>query len=235
MALKRSLPFIIKDMFQKVLIAEDQHTIHKGLEVTLKELNVTEIHMVQYCDDALLKVKSAINTKTPFDLLITDLSFKEDHRQKKLVSGDDLIQAVRNVQPNLKTVVFSVEHRIGKIKNLIDAYGIDAYVEKGRDESTEIKKALHAIFDGKQYFSDGVQQLLRNANDIRETDQYDQLVLQLLAKGLKREQIAAYFDERNLPNKSLRSIEKRLTNLKLLFNAQTSEQLIAIAIDRGMI
>lgn len=222
-------------MFQKVLIAEDQHTIHKGLEVTLKELDVNEVQTVQYCDDALLKIKSAINSNAPFDLLITDLSFKEDHRKKDLISGEDLIEVVKDLQPNLKIVVFSVEHRIGKIKNLIDVFNIDAYVEKGRDESREIKNALRAISSGTNYYSDGIEQLLRNAVDIRETDQYDQLILQLLAKGLKREQIADYFEERNLPNKSLRSIEKRLTNLKLLFNAQTSEQLIAISIDRGLI
>lgn len=222
-------------MFKKVLIAEDQHTIHKGLEATLNELFVAEVHNVAYCDDALLKIKSALLANAPYDLLISDLSFKDDHRKKELSSGEDLIAAVKTVQPNLKIIVFSVEHRIGKIKNLIDGFDIDAYVEKGRDESREIQNALQAVKNGETYFSNGIQQLLRSANEIEETDQYDQLILQLLAKGLKRDQIADYFEERDLPNKSLRSIEKRLTNLKMLFNAQTSEQLIAIAIDRGMI
>ncbi len=222
-------------MFQKVLIAEDQHTIHRGLKATLRELEVLEIQNAQYCDDAMLKLKSSQQLQKPFDLLITDLSFKEDHRGGALCSGEDLIKATRLVQPDLKIIVFSVEHRIGKIKNLIDELHIDAYVEKGREESREIKKAIHSIWNDKQYFSQGIQQLMRNANEINETDKYDQLILQLLAKGLKRDQIANYFEERNLPNKSLRSIEKRLTNLKILFNAQTSEQLIAIAIDRGLI
>lgn len=222
-------------MFQKVLIAEDQHTIHKGLEVTLKELHIPEVHNVHYCDDAFLKLKSCCQSGNPFDLLITDLSFKADHRTGKLNSGEELIEAAQALQPELKIIVFSVEHRIGKIKHLIDIFKIDAYVEKGREESKEIKRAIRCLLKDESYFSNGIQQLLRNANDITETDQYDQLILQLLAKGLKRDQIASYFYERNLPNKSLRSIEKRLTNLKILFNAQTSEQLIAIAIDRGMI
>lgn len=222
-------------MFQNVLIVEDQHTIQKGLEATLQSLHVRVVHSVQYCDDALLKVQSAIKNGTPYELLITDLSFKEDHRLRQLICGEDLIRSVRKEQPNLKIVVFSVEHRIGKIKNLIDAYAIDAYVEKGRDESREIKKALKALLDEQKYISNGIDQLLRSGNDLRETDQFDQLILQLLAKGLKRKEIADYFDERKIPNKSLRSIEKRLTNLKLLFNAQTSEQLIAIAIDKGLI
>lgn len=222
-------------MFQKVLIAEDQHTIHRGLKATLKELEISDIQNAQYCDDALLKLKSACQLQQPFDVLITDLSFKEDHRGGDLFTGEGLIKAARAVQPDLNIIVFSVEHRIGKIKNLIDELQINAYVEKGRDESREIKKAIQSVLKNEHYFSQGIQQLMRNANDINETDTYDQLILQLLAKGLKREQIAAYFDERNLPNKSLRSIEKRLTNLKILFNAQTSEQLIAIAIDRGLI
>lgn len=222
-------------MFQKVLIAEDQHTIHKGLEVTLKELNIPEVHNVHYCDDAFLKLKSCCHSQNSFDLLITDLSFKADYRTGKLYSGEDLIKAAQALQPELKIIVFSVEHRIGKIKHLIDVLKIDAYVEKGREESKEIQKAIHRLLKDESYFSNGIQQLLRNANDITETDQYDQLILQLLAKGLKRDQIASYFDERDLPNKSLRSIEKRLTNLKIIFNAHTSEQLIAIAIDRGMI
>ena len=59
-------------MFKKVLIAEDQHTIHKGLEATLNELFVAEVHNVAYCDDALLKINSALLANAPYDLLTRD-------------------------------------------------------------------------------------------------------------------------------------------------------------------
>lgn len=222
-------------MFQKVLIAEDQNSIHKGLESTLKELHFSEIVTVQYCDDALLKIRASLKTEKPFDLLITDLFFKEDHRSRTLTSGEELINAVKNIQPELKIVVFSVEHRIGKIKKLLDTYHINAYVEKGRDESNTIKKAIHTILEDKIYCSHGVQLLLRNADELSQTDKYDELLLQLLAKGLKREQIATHFDEHDFPARSLSSIEKRINKLKVLFDAQTSEHLVAIAIDRGLI
>ena len=94
-------------MFQNVLIAEDQNTINKGVERTLNELNIPNIITTQYCDDALLKIKGALNTNNPFNLLITDLSFKADHRERKLTSGDALIEAVKNIQPNLKIIVFA--------------------------------------------------------------------------------------------------------------------------------
>ncbi|AUP78819.1 response regulator transcription factor [Flavivirga eckloniae] len=222
-------------MFQKVLIAEDQNSIHKGLENILKDLNIKEIATAQYCDDALLKIKAALNTESPIELLITDLSFKEDHRDRTLTSGQELIEAVMNVQPELKIIVFSVEHRIGKIKNLIEFSKVDAYVEKGREESKEMVKAVQAVLRDEIYYSQNLAQLIRSADDISQTDMYDELILQLLAKGLKRIQIASYFKEKDLPARSLRSIEKRINKLKVLFDANTSEQLVAIAIDRGLI
>lgn len=222
-------------MFQNVLIAEDQNTINKGVERTLNELDIPNIVPTQYCDEALLKIKVALKTNNPFDLLITDLSFKADHRDRRLTSGEALIGAVKAIQTNLKIIVFSVEHRIGKIKHLIDSHDIDAYVEKGREESIELKKAIHTILENKKYLSHNIEQLLRNVDDISQTDQYDELLLQLLAKGLKREQIANYFQEKDFPARSLSSIEKRINKLKVLFDANTSEQLVAIAIDRGLI
>ncbi|NMH87652.1 response regulator [Flavivirga algicola] len=222
-------------MFQKVLIAEDQNSIHKGLENTLKELNVSEIVTVQYCDDALLKIKASLNMGSPFDLLITDLSFKEDHRDRRLTSGEALIKAIKPIQPELNIIVFSVEHRIGKIKSLLEESKVNAYVEKGREESKEIIKAIHAVLNGEVYYSHYLAQLLRSTDDISQTDKYDELLLQLLAKGLKRDQIALYFEEKDFPARSLSSIEKRINKLKVLFDANTSEQLVAIAIDRGLI
>ncbi|GAA3602442.1 response regulator [Flavivirga amylovorans] len=222
-------------MFQKVLIAEDQNSIHKGLENILKDLKIKEIATAQYCDDALLKIKASLNTANPIELLITDLSFKEDHRDRTLTSGQELIRAVMDVQPELKIIVFSVEHRIGKIKKLIEVSKVDAYVEKGREESREMIKAVRAVLKDEIYYSHNLAQLIRSADDISQTDIYDELLLQLLAKGLKRNQIASYFEEKDLPARSLRSIEKRINKLKVLFDANTSEQLVAIAIDRGII
>lgn len=222
-------------MFQNVLIAEDQNTINKGLERTLADLNISNVVTTQYCDDALLKIRAALQAEQPFNLLITDLSFKKDHRERQLTKGEELIDAIKAIQPDIKIIVFSVEHRIGKIKSLIDNYEINAYVEKGREESIEIKKAIQSVLDGNMYCSPGVERLLRNTDDISQTDKYDELLLQLLAKGLKREQIATYFQEKDFPARSLSSIEKRINKLKVLFDANTSEQLVAIAIDRGLI
>jgi hypothetical protein len=58
----------------------------------------------KYCDEALLKIKKVLNDQ-PYELLISDLSFKADHNKNQLNSGEELIQAVRAVY-RYKIIVF---------------------------------------------------------------------------------------------------------------------------------
>ena len=47
-------------MFKKVLVAEDFDSISITVGQALGELSVSEIHHAKYCDDAILKIKKAI-------------------------------------------------------------------------------------------------------------------------------------------------------------------------------
>ena len=217
-------------MFKKVLIAEDQDTMHLGVEDALKVFNPI-LEMSKYCDDALLKIRASQKDNTPFDVLITDLHFEEDHRERAITTGEDLIIAARNITPNLKIIVFSVEKSIGRIKRLYDNYHINAFVEKGRDATFHIKKALETVYNQGSYCTPNMSQLLRGANDISELEEKDILLLDMLSRGCKQKHIADSF----IPPCSVSSIEKRLNKLKTLFNANSPIQLIAIAKDKGVI
>ncbi|WP_421810706.1 response regulator [Flagellimonas sp.] len=222
-------------MFQKILIAEDHGLTGSGLKESLAALSIPEIMVVHYCDDALLKIKAALQQERPFEVLITDLSFKADYKNRDLVSGEELIAEVRKIQPDIKIVVYSVENRIGKIKTLYDALGIDAFVGKERRDINEITKAIQQVLEGKTYFSESLKHALRSSENQLELDDYDIFLLQLLAKGLKQEEIAQYFQERNYPASSLRSIQDRLGKLKTIFGAKTPVHLVAQAMERGFI
>ncbi|WP_127139394.1 response regulator transcription factor [Flagellimonas oceanensis] len=222
-------------MFQKVLIAEDHGLTGSGLKESLTGLSISEILVVHYCDDALLKIKAALQQGTPFEVLITDLSFKVDYKNRSLSSGEELIAEVKKVQPTMKIVVYSVENRVGKIKTLYDDLGIDAFVGKDRRDINEIGKAIKQVFEGKTYFSESWQHALRSSENQLELDDYDILLLKLLTKGLKQEEIAQYFQERNYPASSLRSIQDRLGKLKAIFGAKTPVHLVAQAMERGFI
>lgn len=222
-------------MFNKVLIAEDQQIFSKGLKGMLKDHDIDNVQTTDCCDNALLKIRASLAKKEPFDLLITDLSFRESHSLKDISSGTNLIRNVKKIQPNIKIIVFSVEIRVGKIKKLQSEYNIDAYVCKGKRESEDMSKAISNISGGKKYFSEAIRLLLRNTETISNITATDKLILELLASGMKQYKIPEHFQNNNIPSGGKRTIEDRIKNLKIMFNAKTIPQLIAIAKDIGLI
>lgn len=221
-------------MFKKVLIAEDMEDINKGVYTLLTELGVIQIKQVQYCDDAYLKIKRSILDNEPFDLLITDLSFKADHRSQKYPSGEALVKKLKSEFPTLKVIVYSVEDRLQPVRNLFNNYGINAYVCKSRSGLKNLTTAINTVFSGATFLSHEVSNAFNNTNEL-EIDDYDISLLDHLSKGLSQEEISALFKEKHISPASLSSIEKRLNKLRIQFNANNAIQLIAIVKDLGLI
>jgi DNA-binding NarL/FixJ family response regulator len=222
-------------MFNKVLVAEDFDSISITVGQALEELSVSEIHHAKYCDDALLKIKKALNDNVPYDLLISDLSFKTDHQENKLNSGDELIAAVKKVQPDIKTVVFSIEDKSFRIKSLFNDIGINAFVAKGRNSIPELKKAIQSVFNNNtKILSQELSHALRDKSLI-EIEKDDISLLKSLSKGLILDEIALDFKNSGIIPNGSSSIEKRINKLKIFFKANNNVHLIAIAKDLGLV
>lgn len=99
----------------------------------LEDLKITNPKYVSYCDDALVRVKMGLQENNPFELLITDLSFDEDHLKQKINTGQALISAVRELQSNLKIIIFSVEKKEIIIEKLFAEQHINGYVKAIKD------------------------------------------------------------------------------------------------------
>ncbi len=221
-------------MFNKVLIAEDMDDINKGVVSTLSGLNIIDIDQVQYCDDAYLKVKKAIRDKSPYDLLITDLSFKEDYRKQKFTSGEELIKVLKEEHPELKIIAYSVENRLQKVRKLMNGYKIDAYVCKGRKGLIDLSAAIRSVSIKKKYLSPLVENALNPKLDL-EIDDYDIELLNLLSNGLSQSEISKDFSKKNITPSSLSSIEKHINTLRSHFKAKNVIHLVSIVKDIGLI
>lgn len=221
-------------MFTKVLVCEDMDDINKGVYTSLNELGITKIHQVQYCDDAYLKIKKAILDGTPYQLLITDLSFAADHRKQRFASGEDLVKTLKAQYPKLKIIVYSVEDRLQKVRLLINTYAADAFVCKSRRSLSELREAIAAVFKNDMYLSPQVAQALSNKADLEISD-YDVALIKHLSNGLSQEDISSLLKQNNIVPNSLSSIEKRLSKLRIQFKAANAIHLVAIAKDLGLI
>jgi DNA-binding NarL/FixJ family response regulator len=221
-------------MFTKVLVAEDMEDINKGVYATLRELGIIEIEQVQYCDDALLRIKRATYDGSPFELLITDLSFVADHRTQRLSSGESLVQELKQSYPELRIIVYSIDNRLQKVRSLITESCVNAYVCKGRRGLRDLSDAIFMVYNNKRYVSQEVQNALRS-NSTLEVDDYEIELLKHLSKGLSQDEISALFKTNNISPSSLSSIEKRLNKLRIQFNANNAIQLVAMMKDVGLI
>lgn len=222
-------------MFKKVIIAEDLDAISLGIEQVLKDLDIVDFQHSKYCDEAFLKIRAAITKNEPYDLLISDLSFKTDHREVKITNGDELVQKVRELQPDIKIIAYSVEDKNYRIKSLFDHAEIDAFVLKGLNSIEELKKAIHITSTSNQKFiSPEVASALQEKNNF-EIDDLDIQILKHLSSGTPQDEIIQIFKELGIKPNSKSAMEKRLSKLKDFFKANNTVQLVFIAKDMGII
>lgn len=120
----------------KILLAEDHMIVNKGLKTLLDDaFDDAQIIYAKDSQSALYQLAS----KSPIDLLITDLELDE---------GDwalDMVQLVKKMHPSLPVIVYSKFEEKSKLNDCLRV-GADAYVSKKDDEQylvTCIKNVLN--------------------------------------------------------------------------------------------
>ncbi|NJX13942.1 response regulator [Tamlana crocina] len=221
-------------MFKRALVVDDHDVVNEGVLKVLQSNNIHDVVKAQYCDEAYLKIKKATLDNAPFDLLISDLSFKEDYKESKIKSGEELVEALKPDYPNLPIIIYSMEERLQKVRSLVNTYGISAYVCKGRKGAAELSEAILHISKNQTYLSPQVENAL-NSNNNLEIDDYDIELIKNLSLGLSQSEISSLLKSQNVSPSSLSSIEKRINKLKDIFKANNAIHLVAITKDLGLI
>lgn len=221
-------------MFKRVLIAEDHESASVSVRRTLEDLGINDVEYAYYCDDAYLRAKKSADNHESFDLLITDLSFEEDHRKQEILGGLELITALKKIQPNIKVLVFSADKNTTIIDSLFKELGINAYVRKARHDVKELKLALEAISKNKIYISEELKTAVKQKN-VYEFSSFDVTIISLLSKGTLQKDIPFHLDKNKIKPSGLSSVEKRLNLMKEVLGFSKNEQLVAHCKDFGII
>jgi len=222
-------------MINKILIAEDIDSINTGIITILQDKFDFSIEHANSCDKAYLKILKAIQENNPFDLLITDLSFKADgFLENKLNHGEDLINAIKEQNITIRTLVYTIEDKPSLIKRLKEILHVDGIVLKGQNSLSELCLAIDAINKDENYFTSEVQYILKNDSTIA-IDSYDITLLSLLSEGLTQHEISDALKKEQIKPSSISSIEKRIGELKTTLKANNSIHMISIAKDMCLI
>ncbi|SHJ87728.1 helix-turn-helix domain-containing protein [Pseudozobellia thermophila] len=221
-------------MFNKILIAEDFQDTNKGIVNALEtRLPIKTMCGELYCDKAYNRFKAALDENQPFELLITDLSFKEGPVPRRLTSGQDLIKEVRTHDPNIKIIVNSMIENPVQINRLFTEYQINGYVCKGRNSLDELVNAIYEVCQNRTFVSPHIN--LNSANTVFELDEYDLMILKDLAEGFTKKEISQRLKGRNISPNSESTIDKKVSRLFDQFEAKNTHHLIAKLIKQGKI
>lgn len=222
-------------MFQNILVAEDVDSTNMAVVQALQQLDAQQVDHTQYCDDALLKIKKAAAINTPYELLVTDLSFKDLRPSDRIATGEELIAAVRKDFPQIKILVYSIEDKSYRIRALFQQYGINGYIVKGRKSIPELQQAVQAVYAGDDRIASTEAQDALKDKSLLQIESYDIELLKLLSKGITQENIGNHFRHSGITPNSSSSIEKHISRLKEYFRANNNVHLIAIAKDLGLV
>ncbi|CAN5201673.1 hypothetical protein BH23BAC2_BH23BAC2_17030 [soil metagenome] len=221
-------------MFKRVLVADDIDSINHAVSSVLRDLNILSVEYAQYCDKAYIKARKALMDGEPFDLLICDLSFKTDHLGEKIKGGRELISLLKEMDPNLKVLVNTIEDHPHTVKILWESGNIAGYVCKDRNGMKELKEAIQNISRGKTYNSPRIERSLKQEN-LTLLDTFEVSLLKHISNGLTYDEIQEKFKTQNISPNSKSAIEKRLKELRENFNAKTTPHLIGIVKDLKLI
>lgn len=213
-------------MFKKVLIAEDHDTENFAVQVTLRDLGVVDPDYVYYCDHALAWIKNAIRAGEPYDLLITDINFKDDGSDQEIKDGLALVKAIKSVQPDIKVVVMTVQEITTTVHEMFREKLIDGYVLKARRGREHLKEALQMVYQGRTYQSADNKKSPQDLNAF-EFSQLDLHIVNLLYQGVPQYQMPEKLKQLGAKASSLSTIEKRLNLMKESYGFTNNAQLIA--------
>jgi len=170
---------------QHVLLADDHALVRAGFRALLREL---DIHVIAEASDGNEALR-LIELHQP-DVVLMDIAMPD-------LNGLEATARVAEAFPNVRVIILSMYANVEYVRRAMRA-GAAGYLLKNA-KAAELEMAIHAVTQGEAYLSPAVAKLIaadyagRPSGDdktvVRLTPRQLE-VLQLLAKGYSRKQIA---------------------------------------------
>ena len=211
----------------RILLADDHTVMRNGLRLLLERQSNLEV--VGEASDGREAVEMAASAKP--DVVVMDIAMPH-------LNGVEAARQIAARSPQTAIAILSMHSDESYVIRSLKA-GARAYLLKDSAEA-DLIAAIHAITDGKSFFSPAVRQLLKEdyvhqLNKMGAEDSYELLtnrereVLQLVAEGKSNKEVA------NLLNLSLYTVETHRTHILQKLNLHSVPELILYAVRKGII
>jgi two-component system, NarL family, response regulator NreC len=211
----------------RILLADDHIVMRSGLRLLLERQ--PNLRVVGEAADGQEAVRLAAAEKP--DVVIMDIAMPH-------LNGVEATRQIVTRNPETAVVILSMHSDESYVLRSLKA-GARAYLLKDSAEA-DLIAAIHAIQEGKSFFSPGVRRILKEdyvhqLAKLGVEDTYELLtprereVLQLVAEGKSNKEVA------NLLNLSLYTVETHRTHILQKLNLHSVPELILYAVRKGII
>lgn len=129
----------------KILLADDHKIVRDGIKLMLEpQPGIDVVDEAENGKQVLSKIEGQV-----IDLVIMDINMPE-------MDGITTTRALKEKYPDMKVLALTMSNDDLHIRQMIQA-GASGYIMKSAGRN-ELKDAVHAIMDGKHYFSDEATQ-----------------------------------------------------------------------------
>lgn len=219
----------------KVLLVDDHELMLTGLKEVLASIGVHEVETCNNPQKAFDKVKLQNDLKSPYDLVLTDLSF-EKYSQMEIGNGEELMKRIKDLGLKVNLGVITGHGETQRVVQILNNHKPSLYLLKDDCHSEELDRALTALINKKAYYSAEVNKkiLYKRAVDIR-MDYSSVQILNQLDKQCKISNMVGMITNKSGKELSLRSIDNRLAAMREELQAVNNIDLVIKAKELGII
>jgi two-component system, NarL family, nitrate/nitrite response regulator NarL len=174
-------PKFSKSAPMRILLVDDHAILLDGIKNLLER---EEGLIVSGTADSAERALEFLKTNT-VDVIITDFHMPG-------MDGLSLINTVKRIQPDVKTIILSMHDETHLVKEILRA-GVNGYVLK-KDTHKELLNAIHEVKQGRVYLSSDVNKILitnlQNPEEGRLLTDREREILKLIAKEYSNKEIA---------------------------------------------
>jgi DNA-binding NarL/FixJ family response regulator len=220
----------------KVLIIDDHPIICDSYKDAFDEVNdrnedlYIQVETALDCDSAREKISNTWVNKG-YDMVVLDIRLPAS-RDRKLVSGEDVGELIREVQPEAKIIVATTFNDNFRMQNIIKSLNPEGFLIKNDLDTAELATAISHVMQDRPYYSSTVSALFRKQMTASvNLDKIDRQILYELSIGTRMK------DMPDVVPLSMAGIEKRkrIMKQKLDVEDQGDKALILKAREMGFI
>lgn len=194
------------------IILEGYNTIFKSMGDTFGILNFVKARNCKAGVEVIEKFKS-----DPFEVAVVDYSIPP-FAEGQLYTGEDMAGLLRRVMPNCKIIMMTMHNNAPIIGRILQKIKPEGFINKNDCTTDELIEGFKDVIQGKTYYTKTIANYERRAAAKIELEAEDVMILLLLAKGIRNDNLGKYIPI------STNAIQKRKMKMKSLLESDGSDE-----------